>query len=195
MKFDYAPGSTPIDPDEAEELIPTHLSTQKELNAWEQTNILKAITKHLGKKYTTDNILDTYFLLGLHKDMFDQTWKWAGKTRNTLKNIGVAPEEIRIKLKNLLDDTMYWIDNKTYSKDEICVRFHRILVSIHLFANGNGRHARFAADLLAVAMEIKPFTWGSNDLYNKGEARTQYINALKEADKNDYKALLDFVRR
>ena len=32
MRFEYAPGATPIDPDEAKGLIPAHLTLQRELN-------------------------------------------------------------------------------------------------------------------------------------------------------------------
>ena len=32
MKFTYAVGATPIDPDEAAGLIPSHIATQSELN-------------------------------------------------------------------------------------------------------------------------------------------------------------------
>lgn len=32
MKFQYAPGATPIDPEEAAGLIPAHLTLQQELN-------------------------------------------------------------------------------------------------------------------------------------------------------------------
>ncbi len=134
------------------------------------------------------------FLLGIHKDMFGKTWKWAGQIRKSEKNIGSAPERIREHLKILIDDVKFWLINTTYSKDETCVRFHRRIVGIHLFPNGNGRHARFVTDLLAESLGIQPFTWGSKDLYNPGEARTQYINALKEADKNNYEPLLKFVR-
>lgn len=39
MEFHYAPGATPLDPDEAAGLVPTHITTQGDLNAWEQVNI------------------------------------------------------------------------------------------------------------------------------------------------------------
>ncbi len=184
MKFEYPKGATPIDADEAADLIP-NLTTQKELNEWEQTNISEAVIKHHNKKYSTDEILDVNFLLGIHKDMFGKTWKWAGQIRKSEKNIGSAPERIREHLKILIDDVKFWLINTTYSKDETCVRFHRRIVGIHLFPNGNGRHARFVTDLLAESLGIQPFTWGSKDLY---------INALKEADKNNYEPLLKFVR-
>ena len=42
MKFKYPIGSTPIDSDELKGLIPKHITTQEELNAWESENILQA---------------------------------------------------------------------------------------------------------------------------------------------------------
>lgn len=41
MNFQYAPGATPLDPDESAGLIPTHIATQGGLNAWEEANILQ----------------------------------------------------------------------------------------------------------------------------------------------------------
>ena len=42
MKFISDIGATPIDPSEIEGLIPIHITTQEQLNEWEQANILKA---------------------------------------------------------------------------------------------------------------------------------------------------------
>ena len=42
MIFEYPDGATLIDPDEAEGLMPTHITTQNQLNEWEQSNILEA---------------------------------------------------------------------------------------------------------------------------------------------------------
>lgn len=195
MKFEYIEGSTPIDPDESEGLIPTHLTNQKELNEWEQENIIDAVKIFSGNRFLALQILNLDFLLKLHKKMFDETWKWAGTIRKTEKNIGAAPENIREQTIILLDNTKFGIENKTYCPDEICVRFHVRLVQIHLFPNGNGRHGRLACDLLTHSLSINQFTWGSKNLYNKSEARTEYINGLKQADKNNFKPILEFVRQ
>jgi hypothetical protein len=40
MRFTDAAGATPIDPDEAAGLLPTHITTQAELNAWQEGNIV-----------------------------------------------------------------------------------------------------------------------------------------------------------
>lgn len=39
MQFLYPNGATPLDPDEAAGLLPSHISLQADLNDWEQTNI------------------------------------------------------------------------------------------------------------------------------------------------------------
>jgi Fic-DOC domain mobile mystery protein B len=39
MKFRYPLGSTPLELEEIAQLIPTHITTQEELNAWEEKNI------------------------------------------------------------------------------------------------------------------------------------------------------------
>jgi len=38
------------------------------------------------------------------------------------------------------------------------------------------------------------FSWGSADLYRKGDARDRYLAALKEADRSNMKPLFAFVR-
>lgn len=84
---------------------------------------------------------------------------------------------------------------KVFPPDEITARLHHRLVSIHLFANGNGRHARLMADLLLVHVLGRPrFTWGSENLVQAGDCRQRYITALQAADRHKYGPLLEFVR-
>ena len=70
---------------------------------------------------------------------------------------------------------------------------HR-LVQIHPYPNGNGRHARLAADVLLARLGRPRFTWGSKKLVDSSETRTRYIDALRAADRHDYAPLLAFVR-
>lgn len=94
----------------------------------------------------------------------------------------------------VLDDIRYWIENETYDVDETAVRFHHRLVSVHPFPNGNGRHTRLMADLLAEQSGAEPFTWGRHDLGNGSETRIRYIACLKRADEHDIAPLLAFAR-
>ena len=186
-------GASPLDPDEAEGLIPAHITTRGELNAWEQANILKA-AGWLRKRRLASPVLDLGFVRELHRRMFSDTWEWAGKFRKTLKNIGVPPELVLERTKTMLDDVQYWIDNDTYSIDEIAARFHHSLVAIHLFPDGNGRHGRLMTDALLHQAGSLPFTWGSASLDVEGGARKRYIRALQAADAGDYALLFSFVR-
>jgi Fic-DOC domain mobile mystery protein B len=127
--------------------------------------------------------------------MFGKVWRWAGNYRQSDKNIGVDWPQIAVHLRQLLDDVKYWIDHDTYPSDEIATRFHHRLVLIHLFPNGNGRHARVITDfLLERVLEEDPFTWGSGNLMEEYKIRDRYIEALRSADDHDYEPLLEFVR-
>jgi fido (protein-threonine AMPylation protein) len=49
-------GATPLDPDDAEDLLPDHLASRADLNAWEQANIAKAVDWVAHATYPTDEI-------------------------------------------------------------------------------------------------------------------------------------------
>ncbi len=133
-------------------------------------------------------------IIELHKRMFGETWKWAGTIRRRNKNIGVAFYNIRVELRTLLDDVRYWLREKAFDVTEIAVRVHHRLVKIHLFPNGNGRHARLIADIIARQEGVPEFTWGGGSLIDTNELRAKYIAALKRADNGDYDDLISFSR-
>jgi hypothetical protein len=90
--------------------------------------------------------------------MFAIVWRWAGQIRTTERNLGIDHWTIRQELNMLMDDARAWVESRSFPADEICVRVHR-LVFIPCFANGNGRHARLYADLLARALGLGRSTW------------------------------------
>jgi hypothetical protein len=49
--------------------------------------------------------------------------------------------------------------------------------------------------LISDGFGMPQFTWGSSDLVEQGEARREYLNALKAADGQDYEPLIEFARR
>jgi len=193
MIFDAPEGATPLDPDEADGLLITHITTRAELDRWEQENIAEAEAWAFRRAHP--DILTEGFVKRLHKRMFGHVWRWAGLFRKTGKNIGLPAWQIAIELRTLCDDCAFWIKHNSYPPDEIAVRFHHRLTAIHPFANGNGRHARLMADIILAHLLKQPrFTWGSGNLINAGDCRRQYINALRAADRYDYGPLLAFVR-
>jgi Fic-DOC domain mobile mystery protein B len=199
METLYPEGATPLDPTEAEGLRLPHISTREQLNKWEQENILEAELKFFSRKQR--DILSEAFILILHKRMFGNVWKWAGKYRTSEKNIGAPPWEVAVAVRGLCEDAKLWIGSvkdtvdAAVASDEIAARFHHRLVSIHPFANGNGRHARMMADLLLVhGLGRGRFSWGSHDLAQTGVVRQAYLEALRAADRRDHSKLFAFVR-
>lgn len=188
--FETDDNSTPLTEEEKDGLKLKWITNRAELNELETKGIIDAEIWLLTNK---KNILNENFIKMLHKKMFGNIWKWAGKFRTTERNIGVAPYQIQPNLKVLFDDINYWIDNKTFSHKEIAVRFHHRLVAIHPFVNGNGRISRIMADLLIRKFGLPKFSWGNYNLSEISEIRKKYVLALKLADKGDYSELINFI--
>lgn len=195
LDLNYIDGQTPLDEEEKEGLLISTIATREELDEFEQQNIEEAIKWTLGKKFKPEKLLTEAFIKDIHKRMYKDVWKWAGAFRKTNKNIGVDRWQVAIELKNLLEDTIFWIENKTYSPDEIAIRFKHRIVSVHCFSNGNGRHSRLLADIIIEKLfHGMVFTWGAENLSKESENRRGYLNSLKLADKGDYTELLLFAR-
>ncbi len=184
-------GGTELTEEEREGLTPSYITLRSELNEAEQANILEAEEWAFARKR---DLLEERFLNNLHKRMYGNVWRWAGRYRTSGKNVGIDAYRIPTELRQLLDDCRFWIENGTYEPDEIAVRFHHGIVSIHCYPNGNGRHARLAADLLLKSMGQDRFSWGGENLVDVGETRERYITALQAADEHDIGPLLEFVR-
>ena len=192
MLFIYPNGVTPLDPDEAAGLLPSHISLQVDLNGWEKTNISQG--EEWASRQKKRDLLQEGFVRDLHRKMFDRTWQWAGTFRQSNKNIGVDWTQISVKLRVLLDNTRYWIDHHVYETDETVVRFHHQLVWIHPFPNGNGRHARMMADHLIIRLGRPRLSWGSASIETIGSTRAGYLAALRAADQSEYRDLIEFAR-
>ena len=192
MSFEYPAGATPLDPDEAAGMIPRHIVNHGQLNEWELVNIVRGEQWAFGKKQA--DMLSSDFVRKLHQRMFDETWRWAGSFRSTEKNIGIEPARISSALHDLCADVKTQLQFHSFPLDEIAARFSHRLVSIHPFANGNGRLSRTMADLLLVQQGAARFSWGAAKPIADGETRLRYLAALRAADARDYASLLAFVR-
>ena len=191
MRFEYAPGATPIDLGEAAGLIPAHLTLQRELNEYEEANILEGSDWLFARR--RGDPLEERFIHLAHRRMFNQTWRWAGRPRRSNKNIGVPWVEVPARLRQMVGDVRAQIQYEAYSPVEIAARYHHRLVAIHVFPNGNGRHARLMADLLLMELAGHRFEWGRGSLIAASELRARYIAALRAADGGDIRPLLSFL--
>lgn len=189
-------GQTALSEEEMEGLLIPTITTREELDEFEQLNIEKAIEWYLiRKKFKAEKILTEEFILGVHKRMLNEVWSWAGQFRASEKTIGMPWHQIPIRLRQLIDDCKYWIEHKTFSNEEITIRFKHQLVAIHLFPNGNGRHSRLMADIVMKHIFNKPiFTWGQKNLIDKGKTRDRYIKSLKDGDNGEFHDLTEFAQ-
>jgi Fic-DOC domain mobile mystery protein B len=183
--------NTPLEAEEREQLIPSYITTRAELNEAELANIADAV-RWLGSRRR--DILDRNFLNELHRRMYGDVWKWAGKYRTTPRNIGIEAYRIPVELYQVIDDARFWVEHETYPAGELAVRFSHRVVAIHPYPNGNGRFSRMIGDLLAVQLGQPRFTWGRVNLVTPSETRKEYIAALKAADAGDYEHLTAFSR-
>ncbi|MFH1684541.1 MAG: mobile mystery protein B [Candidatus Margulisiibacteriota bacterium] len=190
--FETIPGATPIE--DISGLLPTHTTNRKELNEWEAENVLKATREYLTQKKEIK--ISINFLKKVHYEMFDQTWEWAGKFRQSNFNVGVDKHKILEELKKLIDDFLYWeTEDAKVNILNRSIRLHHRLVLIHPFVNGNGRHARLISDIYLFSKGHKIPNWPSKELIEHTNIRKKYIDALKAADHGEYEPLENFTRK
>jgi Fic-DOC domain mobile mystery protein B len=191
----HAPGATPLTVDQLKGLRNPFITTHAELNRAEQANIVRArVWARTARSIAMPKMLSRDFLEELHRRMYKDVWTWAGRQRAVDTNIGVDFPKIGVELRILFDDARYWFDHGTYPPVEYAVRVHHRLAFIHPFPNGNGRLARLYADLVLTHHFKKDrLTWGGGQLGNEDPRRTQYIEALRAADRHDYINLIEFA--
>lgn len=195
LKLEFKDGQSPLDDDEKNGLLVKVITLQSELDELEELNIEKAIEWLMRSPPRKVDILTETFVRKLHKQMYGEVWKWAGQFRKTEKNIGIPWIGIETELRKLLDDANFWVEHRTYSPEETAIRFKHRLVFIHCFPNGNGRHSRIMADtIMERIFDRSIFTWGTSMLKRPGAARHAYISSLKEADRGNFKPLIEFAQ-
>lgn len=198
-------GATPLEDEDLKGLLPKTVFDRETLNLVEAENIMMAKTKFMTyKKYSNiEYLLSDLGVKSVHKLMFDNVWAWAGKYRTHDTNIGVPYFQIQTSVHNLLENYKFQFENVLNSddktKDEFCIRFHYDLVSIHPFANGNGRHSRQMADLLLQVLGRPIFPWNESEIIRDTDARKEYIEAIQYAQnyktKGDVSKLLFVARK
>ncbi len=196
LNLSYNGDASLLSEEEKEGLKIKGITNHAELDEFEQKNIESSLKWLFNKKITTEILLSEKFIKTLHYQMFSSVWSWAGNFRKSDKNIGATPwHQIPVAIGYLLQNVNYWLVNKSFSEEEIAVRFHHGLVLIHPFPNGNGRLCRLLADLMLERIFKKPlFLWGDDNLRSDNDNRKEYIAALHEADDGSFDRLLRFVK-
>jgi cell filamentation protein len=135
----------------------------------------------------------------LHWRAFSHLYDWAGQWRRTVPNVGAYLPPAAARVPQLLYE---WADEVRHRQQQLPVEpaatqvaellayAHHRLVAIHPFTNGNGRTARLVTDLLAYSYGYQAVV-----LYQRthGEARTQYLAAIRQADNYDLRPLEQLI--
>lgn len=193
--FQADENATPLNEEERRDLL-LSLSTRAELNQVERLNINSARVWAMRQRVLSrDDLLSDLFARELHRKMFNQVWRWAGRFRTSEKNLGREIHRLTEGVHNAFADARVWTEFTTYPLAEIAVRLHHRLVQIHPWPNGNGRHARLMADIIVAARGGKELSWGAaGDLAAMNALRQRYIAAVQQADKGDFAPLLAFAQ-
>ncbi|MEL6306467.1 MAG: cell filamentation protein Fic, partial [Bacteroidota bacterium] len=88
LELKYDEGQTPLDEEEKEGLKIKSITTQGELDEFEQLNIEKAVEWTIRSNLKFEKILTEKFVKDFHKRMYGDVWKWAGEFRKSEKNLG-----------------------------------------------------------------------------------------------------------
>lgn len=109
-------GQTPLDPDDLAGLKIKHITTQAQLNEYEQLNIVNG--QQWGFRQTKRKTLDEAFVRLLHKKSSGKSG--SGRRLPTQRqNIGVAWSHVRQCLNHLFGNVAHQMGHVSYPPDEI----------------------------------------------------------------------------
>jgi Fic-DOC domain mobile mystery protein B len=187
-------GETPID--DFSGLIPKGIKSRVDLNLVEAENVRKAVIRYLAARPSRRQ---APFTLGwcytLHRQMFGNVWRWAGKRRESEVNIGVPVHRIDSDLQTLLDDLKYWSEHNDMPLIEQAARLHHRAVQIHPFLNGNGRWSRLLANIHLKQCRSALTVWPEEAIGTASVIRRKYLSAVRAGDACDYAPLIELHDR
>lgn len=194
-------GETPVTDDELEWLLPGIRELLEEpvskaaiydLEQAVQADVTEQLLPRvLSGGLSLGELLSDRFLRELHKLLYGDIWAWAGMFRKRELNIGIAPTQIAVDLRNSLDAIRWrWEHTDDWSPRELGIAAHADTVRIHPFADGNGRTTRLLADLVFIAAQEGE----ALEQYNWNLDKRRYIELLREYDvhRNPH-ALAEFI--
>ncbi len=181
------PGRTPLD--DTSGLRDRSIRTRADLYEREAENIRKAVMKYLAATPTTRSArFDVPWLRRLHREMLGDVWEWAGAIRKREMNIGSPPHSIESELEQLAQDLKEW-ERSGMPIVEQGVCLHHRAVGIHPFRDGNGRWARLLANIWLKMHGAAPVIWPEENIGGESTIRSEYLAAMKAADRGDLKPL------
>ena len=157
-------------------------------NHKEALEFLYDLVEH-GKKIT----ISEHLIKSLHQLVTQNIEKeWAGRYRNAAVRItGTSHQPPNaLEVPHLMNDLVNWVgfQQKKMHVVELVALLHHQFVHIHPFFDGNGRTARLIMNVLLLRERYPLSIILKND-------RKRYYRVLQQADKENYKPLVEFVAK
>jgi cell filamentation protein len=147
----------------------------------------------------TETSISVGLIKALHRSWLGSLYDFAG----TIRTIDLAKNSVTFAPVAYMENTLAELDQllsrltpcQGMSEDELVqaiARVHAELLLAHPFREGNGRLARWVADLMTLQDSRPPLDWGfAEDLALQRDA---YFAALRRSFAMDFKPLEDLVR-
>ena len=148
---------------------------------------------------TDKTVFTAQLIRDMHRDWLGGIYVWAGNYRTVEMSKGgftwppafrVDANMARFEATLLQAKTPFRQRSPRDAAEDLAI-LHAQLLLIHPFREGNGRVARWLADLLCLQGGMAPPDYGF-DLPDKKVIHTRYLQAVAMGYEQDYRALADF---
>jgi cell filamentation protein len=178
-----------------------HIRRKRKLDIVEYDAYLRIQARYLEQKITPTTRFTAQLLCDMHRDWLGRVYSWAGKYRS----VELSRGGFRWPPARLVARHMAALESGLLRKYTPCkhgpvrvvaremAEVHAELILIHPFRDGNGRLARWLADLMALQAGL-PMPLPAYGFLGRGAPamRKRYIEAVMKGYSQDYDDLADF---
>ena len=150
---------------------------------------------------TDKAVFTAEFIRSMHRDWLGDIYPWAGTYRTVEVSKGgftwpaasrVPDNMDRFEATLLKPRTPFRKSNLQDEAEDLAI-IHAELLLIHPFREGNGRLARWLANLMSLQAGLPIPNFGF-DIPGKDAAHARYLQAVRQGYEQNYRALTDFFR-
>lgn len=174
------------------------ITSKKEIEGLEYSELVRVQEEYL-RTVESSTPITVSFICKMHKDWLGSIYEWAGRYRTVeLAKAGFQWPPAYLVEKNMNDFEASLLKKNTPCKAgpvaDVAMsiaKVHAELLLIHPFREGNGRLARWLADIMALQAGFPVPEYG---FVGKGATSRQqrYLNGVKRGYITDYQPLADF---